>query len=459
MTSPRSSVKPPTQQGFGPVLANPRFIILWVGQIFSQLADKVYLVLMIALIAGHFQKADQPISGWVSAIMIAFTIPAVLFGWVGGVYVDRWSKKGVLVVSNLIRCALVMTIPPLLWLLDGQTIAIPLHGLPESWRQWQATPQDVFYLPAGFLMLWLQTFTDSTLTQFFAPAEQAIIPLVVKRRHLLPANSLFTTTMMGMLIVGFAVGEPLLRLADRLSGAIGIPWDLGKTAVVGGAYLLSGIILCFLRTKEKSEPLGHETPHPLEDLKDGLRYLQKNPKVRNAMIQLVILFSIFAALSVLAVSLAERLPNMQAEQFGFLLATAGLGMALGAGLVGNVGQRFAHQQLSLWGSLGVGLALLALSLSTQSLTLALLTTTILGLFASFVGVPMQTDIQAETPASMRGKVFGLQNNVVNIALSLPLAVAGIAETRFGLRPVLLSLAIMAIAGGLLTWYFAPKLDK
>jgi MFS family permease len=458
MTQPRPNPNPPPpQQGFGPVLANPRFMILWVGQIFSQLADKIYLVLMIALIAGHFQKADQPISAWVSAIMMAFTIPAVLFGWVGGVYVDRWSKKGVLVVSNFIRGALVMTIPPLLWLLDGHSLAIPLHWLPQSWRHWQAAPQDIFYLPAGFLMLWLQTFIDSTLTQFFAPAEQAIIPLVVKRRHLLPANSLFTTTMMGMLIIGFAIGDPLLRLAARLSHVVGIPWELGKTAVVGGAYLISGLILLFLKTKEKVQPFDRVTPHPLADLRDGLRYLEKNPKIRNAMVQLVILFSIFAALSVLAVSLAERLPNMRAEQFGFILATAGLGMAIGATLIGNVGQRFSHQKLSLWGSLGVGMSLLALSVSTKSLVLALFTTTVLGLFAAFVGVPMQTDIQSETPPSMRGKVFGLQNNVVNIALSLPLAVAGIAETRFGLRPVLVSLALMAIAGGLLTSsYFYPR---
>jgi predicted MFS family arabinose efflux permease len=217
------------------------------------------------------------------------------------------------------------------------------------------------------------------------------------------------------------------------------------------------LILLFLKTKEKVQPFDRVTPHPLADLRDGLRYLEKNPKIRNAMVQLVILFSIFAALSVLAVSLAERLPNMRAEQFGFILATAGLGMAIGATLIGNVGQRFSHQKLSLWGSLGVGMSLLALSLSTKSLALALFTTTILGLSAAFVGVPMQTDIQSETPPSMRGKVFGLQNNVVNIALSLPLAVAGIAETRFGLRPVLVSLALMAIAGGLLTSsYFYPR---
>ena len=69
---------------------------------------------------------------------------------------------------------------------------------------------------------------------------------------------------------------------------------------------------------------------------------------------------------------------------------------------------------------------------------------------------MQTTIQAETPVDMRGKVFGLQNNAVNIALSLPLALAGIAETLLGLQPVLLALAVMAIAGGFLTWLMGRK---
>ena len=76
-------------QGFAPVFKNQQFLILWSGQIFSQLADKIYLVMMIAIVANQFQLPDQPISKWVSPIMIAFTIPAVLFGSLAGVYVDR----------------------------------------------------------------------------------------------------------------------------------------------------------------------------------------------------------------------------------------------------------------------------------------------------------------------------------------------------------------------------------
>lgn len=81
------------QLGFLPVLRNSNFLSLWSGQVFSQLADKVYLVLMIALISSRYQVGNQSISGWVSAIMMAFTIPAVLFGSIAGVFVDRWSKR------------------------------------------------------------------------------------------------------------------------------------------------------------------------------------------------------------------------------------------------------------------------------------------------------------------------------------------------------------------------------
>ena len=82
---PKKQHKSKDIQGFLPVLQNTQFLILWGGQIFSQLADKIYLVLTIAIIASSFQIIGQPISLWVSPITIAFTIPAVLFGSLAGV--------------------------------------------------------------------------------------------------------------------------------------------------------------------------------------------------------------------------------------------------------------------------------------------------------------------------------------------------------------------------------------
>ncbi|MEN9235600.1 MAG: hypothetical protein Q6K59_05405, partial [Gloeomargarita sp. GMQP_bins_25] len=87
-----------------------------------------------------------------------------------------------------------------------------------------------------------------------------------------------------------------------------------------------------------------------------------------------------------------------------------------------------------------GAALLGLALTIRSLTWAFIWYGLLGLGAAWVAIPLQTLLQAETPEAMRGKVFGFQNNAVNIALSLPLAVVGVAAARLGLPMVLVGLA-------------------
>lgn len=421
------------ERGFLPVLKNRNFLTLWSGQVFSQLADKIYLVLTIAIVANYFIEEDQSISIWVSAITIAFTIPAVLFGAAAGVYVDRWLKKTVLVSTNLLRGGLVLALPPLLWVSQGQELG---------------------QLPLGFCLMLVVTFLVSTLTQFFAPAEQSAIPLIVEKRHLLSANSLYTTTMMASVIIGFAVGEPVLELADAAAVSLGIPQSIGQELAVGGSYLIAGLLLILLGTGEKKDVSPHEQPHVLADLRDGLLYLKGQRGIRNAMVQLIVLFSIFAALAVLAVSLAERLPGMEAEEFGYLLAAAGLGMAIGAGIVGQAGHWLSNSQLSIIGSGGMAGALMGLSFFNEQLWWSFGLIALLGVFGALVGVPMQTTIQAETPEEMRGKVFGLQNNAVNIALSLPLALAGVAETFFGLPVVLLGLACLALGAGVLTWYIS-----
>jgi MFS family permease len=424
-----------SNEGFIGIFKNISFLILWLGQIFSQLADKIYLVLIIAIISSNFQASGESISRWVSLVMIAFTIPAVLFGSLAGVYVDRWSKKVVLVSSNLIRGMLVFIIPFCLLNLNLN--------------------QQFLSFPLGFWLILLITFLVSTATQFFAPAEQSTIPLIVEKNNLLAANSLYTTTMMAMLIIGFAIGDPILELVGNWGTKFS--FNYAPELLVGMSYLLGGLILLFLNTQEKDNHKQTEEKHPLEDIKDGLRYLQKNHLVRNALFQLVILFSIFAALAVLAVRLAETIPGMEASQFGYLLASTGVGIAIGGTIVTHQNIITSHSKLSFWGSMGMSFALIGLSVSTHSLFFALAMTVILGIFAAFVGIPMQTTIQGETPPDMRGKVFGLQNNAVNIALSLPLALAGIAETYFGLQIVFVILGLFAIVGGGLTSLITRRL--
>ena len=410
-------------RGMSAVLQNKNFLTLWGGQIFSQLADKVYLVLMVAIIESQFQAENQTISGWVSAIMIANTIPAILFGAFAGVYVDRWNKKLVLVSTNILRGLLVVAVPVLLWLSQSVVVA---------------------KLPLGFELLLLVTFVTSTSGQFFAPAEQATISTIVEKPDLLSANSLYTTTAMGSLVVGFAVGEPLLGLADTVAARLGWGSNIGQELVVGGSYIIAGLLLLLLKVQEPAHGKGVEV-HVLEDIKEGIRYLGENRSIRVAMIQLVTLFSVFASMSIIVMRLAEILPEIKASQFGFLLATGGIGMGIGAVLLSFLSKVLNHDRLAQFGSIGVAATLAGMSFFTHTLWVTVLMIILMGVFGALIAIPMQTVIQSETPPAMRGKVFGLQNNGTNIAFSLPLALTGVAETAWGVANVLLGLAVAVVA--------------
>jgi Major Facilitator Superfamily. len=120
------------------------------------------------------------------------------------------------------------------------------------------------------------------------------------------------------------------------------------------------------------------------------------------------------------------MPEIKSEQFGILLADASLGMAIGAGIVARLGHLLKRQTMALIGSLGMAVFMIGLAYFCDRFWIGLAMISGTGIFAGLCVIPMQTVIQEETPEEMRGKVFGLQNNAVNIALSLPLAVAGIS---------------------------------
>ncbi|AFZ57317.1 MFS transporter [Anabaena cylindrica FACHB-243] len=398
--------------GFGTLLKNRGFMLLWIGQLVSQLADKVFFVLMIALLENYPPPPGLAENSMYSTLMVAFTIPAILFGSAGGILVDRFPKKLVMVGSDVVRGFLTLLIP---------------------------------FLPREFLILLILTFAISCVTQFFAPAEQAAIPQLVERENLMAANALFSTTMMGALIVGFAVGEPILSLAKSYLGK-----DFGQEIVVGALYLLSAAIMQPINFKEHQPIEGHLAgTHVWNEFTDSLRYIKKNRLVLNAMLQLMTLYCVFAALTVLTIRLAAEF-GLKEKQFGFFLAAAGVGMVMGAGILGHWSDKLHHKPLPLIGFLMMALVLGVVTF-THSLILALGLCALLGIGASLIGVPMQTLIQQQTPPTMHGKVFGFQNHVVNIALSLPLAIAGPLTDILGLRVVLMMMSFVVALIGVWAW--------
>jgi MFS family permease len=398
--------------GYRALMKNRPFVILWIGQIVSQVADKIFFVLLIDLVI-HYITPDFPSNTAKASVMMANTLPAVFLGFAAGVFVDRWSKKQILWASNLGRGLIIFLIP---------------------------------FLPKQLLFLLLIAIVESVLTQFFAPAEQASIAVLVERKLLMPANALFSTTMIGSFVVGFAICPVLLSWASSWGGTY------GGTYFVGGLYIFAAVILALLPFKE-DKAVDAKQQHPWQEFKQGLKYIQKNRLLSHAMIQLAILYSVLAALIALAPGFLETIKE-DPKEFSFILSCAGIGLILGAAVLGQWGDRFKRWPLPLLGFLTMGMALIGFFFVKDKgmMHIVLSISVLLGLGAAFIGVPMQTLIQTRTLPEMRGKVFGVQNNLINIALSLPLAIAAaLADATSSVHGVLLSIGIVVWIVGIWSW--------
>jgi MFS family permease len=400
--------KTPTEtNSFKGLLRNRSFMWLWAGQALSQVADKILIVFSISLLSTYRIPANLAASSS-SAILIATTIPAIVFGAAAGIFVDRYLKQRIMVLSNLLRAALVISI---------------------------------VLLPKELVLLLLVIFAISTVTQVFTPAEQSITPLVVKPEHLLTANSLSTITLLGSVVVGFPIGGWLVKQNFG---------NFGHAIFLGSVYLCAALCCQMMQSREVlPQHVGPKSYNPIPEFMDGIRYLKSNRLIQQAMIQLTILFSTITALQVLSIKLVVEM-GLDETQFSLLVSATGAGLMIGAAMLGTWGNRLRNQPLPVVGFSIITLMLVGYILFKQ-LWSSIFISVILGFGASLIAVPMQTLIQEKTPESMRGKVFGFQNNAVNVALSLPLAISGPLADRFGLNAILIGMSLAIAGAGIWVW--------
>ncbi|MBM3258603.1 MAG: MFS transporter [Candidatus Sericytochromatia bacterium] len=383
----------------GRVLQTRAFRWLWLGQVFSQVPDKVYFVLMVELVA---RRTDRDPT-WTSAVLLAYTLPTVLFGALAGALVDRWHPVVTQVVSNLLRAACIALVP---WV------------APES-------PWPVVVL----------SFLVSTFSQPYSPAEGATIPRVVARDDLLGANALFAATVIGSILVGFLLGEPVVvRLVPEA------PW-LPAFAVTA-MYLVSTAFLAFVRLPPGDHAPAARKGSLLADFREGMGYLLREDAIRGAILRQVALYAMFAAVATLAILYAQARFGLP---YTWLLSAAGAGMAAGSWLVGRWGDGRARFVMMRGGFLGASLALATMALWVRGdgpTTMAgispwpCLMAVGVGLASAWVAIPAQTLLQEEVPEMLRGKVFAARDVATNLATSLPMGGVGPLAAQFGLTPVL-----------------------
>jgi predicted MFS family arabinose efflux permease len=227
---------PTSQPRDATVWRNPSFRKLWVGQAISKFGSHITSVAMaaVAVLALQATPAQMGVLGTFEGLS------ALLLGLLAGVWVDRLQRRPILIVADLGR-ALVL-------------VSIPLAALFST----LSMPQ--LYVVTGLV---------GTLTVLYNIAHPSYLPSVVTRADLVRANALIGASDAAAEIAGPSLAGTLVQW---LSAPYAISIDVGT-------YLFSAICLARIHTPEP-RPMLHERPNMWREMIEGLRIVIHHPVLR-----------------------------------------------------------------------------------------------------------------------------------------------------------------------------------
>ncbi|HET7676768.1 MAG TPA: MFS transporter [Candidatus Limnocylindrales bacterium] len=414
------------------VLRNRRFLALWLAQLATQVGANMVLFGLAVLISERTGSNSA-----VSLLILTFLVPAVVFGAVAGVYVDRYDRRLILVVTNLLRGVAFL----LMVLVDDRLAFIYL----------------------------LNVFV-STVTTFFAPAEAAMIPLLVDRRQLLAANGIYIFTLQAAFAVGFALLGPLVV---NLTGVQAL---LVAVAVL---YFVAAALCMVLPPAKPSVERGL-TPQEaigeaeaavagtLGQLREGIDYIRSNRSIFWSLSYLAITASLIGVLGVLGPGFARDALGLGPKDFVVVVLPLGFGLVMGILILNSYGRLLDRRRVIEGGLIGLAVALALLSAAgpiSRFLTRAseggavdlgpivsLLAVVVFlallgGVAYGIVAVSAQTQLQEELPEDVRGRVFGVLNMLVSVASFLPILIVGPVADVVGTPVVIFFCALLVGLAG------------
>ncbi len=413
------------------VLKNRDFRNLWLAQIFSQLAINI---LAFALMIAVYQKTGSNTAS--SLLVLTIGIPALLFGAIAGVFVDNWEKSKVLFWCNISRAFLVL-------------VLMVVHPI----------------LP----LIYILSIFISLITQFFIPAEGALIPAFVSKEELLSANSIFTFSFYIAMTIGFILSGPFMLV-------------LGENATYAGMGVLLFIAAVFVHKLPKKEvvatqPLGTLSQRARVQLKEGIDFIKTHKEVWEAIVLFTAIQTILTTLAALAPGFADRVLNISLNTATIvMMAPAVLGILLGSVGIGYIrGDVRKHRNLINIGIIGCGtmLALLALFvrvgnsksmlagverivpgfLTINRVEVAIFLFFLFGVFTALIMVPVTTILQERTTEDIRGRVYGVLSAFGGGVSILPVVGAGTLADTIGVGKTIL------IFSGIILFYGVYRVIK
>lgn len=376
-----------------PVLASTlswRFWVFWASQAASNLADGFFRVALPLL---AIQLTRDPLL--VSGVAFALTLPWLLLSLPVGVFVDRWDRRLTMVIANGARVAILAASVYLLVL--GQ--------------------MNIFVLYFVALGLGIaETITDT--------AAGAILPALVPTSKLEQANARLVSV---QTITNQFLGPPLGSSLVTLSMA----YALGSSGLFYFAAILFLLPVrgIFTAKRQISRRLYNE-------IREGVDFIWASPNLQ-VIITIVsglnFCWSAYYALIVLY-AVQPGPMGLTPFQYGLVLASIGVGGALGAYLVDNV-QKYVERQWLLLGDILGSLLLFTVSLLTVNFYVFLIAGAIAGIAGSVSNVALVSLRQRIVPDELLGRVGGASRLFGYGALSLGAASAGVIAQYIGIRGV------------------------
>jgi MFS family permease len=430
-----AAIAPTTGTGPAAVLRNRPFLLLWLAQAATQIGGNMVLFGLTLIVVDATGSSIA-----VSALILTFLVPAVLLSAVAGVYVDRLDRRLILVVTNVSR---------------GIAIAL------------------IYFAGDNVLAILVLNTLVSTITVFFAPAEAAMIPVLVPRHQLLAANGIFTLTLNGAFALGFALAGPLVVTLFGANTLI---------LIVAALYLIAAVFCWTLPSAAPTERSAtrafglqaaveaeHAVESTLAQLREGLDYIRGHRNITWSLIYLGIAASLVGVLGVLGPNFARENLGLKSKDFTVVVLPLGAGIVMGILLLNTYGKYLPRRRVIEVGLVGLGvlLALLGTSgpisrflqsadrssslLDLSALTSLLAIVVVIAFFAGiaygFVAIPSQTQLQEDLPEDVRGRVFGVLNMLVSVSSFLPILVAGFFSDKFGTTTVIFAVGIfIGLAG-------------
>ncbi len=387
------------------VLRVRNFALLWSGQAISQIGDALFNVAMMWLV---LQLTGSALA--MGTTMILTQLPRLAFQLIGGVSVDRYDRRMLMLWSDAIRGIVMLVFAILV-----------------------ATNQ------IQLIHIYILSIIFGIVSAFFYPAMSALIPNLVAGEELIAANSLSSLTLQGSQIIGPAIAGILIAVPSI--GIAGVSFFDAFSFGVGVLALLLMQLPAHLNGARKTNgSFVHE-------LKDGFRYLFGFRALVVILFIAMVLNFAFAPISVILPIFVKNVLGLGSESFGFIMSAFGVGMVAGSITVG-VRPPQAHRGIIVFvltaieGILFAAVGFLPIFAIGSFLSFAC------GFINAIVNTLLMATMQGMIADEYRGRIFSLMSMIAMGLTPISLAIAGGVTDIVGSATVFVAGGVLCAAASL-----------